>query len=136
LDKTARLWDARTVDPIGVPLQLQESVETIAFNPKGNGFFVATDHWLNTYSWDGEKAVHQSSQLLHGVWKRGFRFPLDCDNCLQVALGDTGNSFHLETLHLDEPAEPPIEGDPKELLEKWQARLGLKFDEQMKPVPR
>ncbi len=62
-------------------------------------------------------------------------FPSNCKNCLQVALGDTGNSIHLETLRLDGPTDPPIEGDPKKLLEKWQTRLGLKFDEQMRPVP-
>jgi len=42
--------------------------------------------------------------------------------------------FHLETLHLDGPTDPPIEGDPRKLPEKWQGRLGLNFDEQMKPV--
>jgi hypothetical protein len=51
-------------------------------------------------------------------------------------LGDIGNSFHFETLRLDGPTDPTIEGNPKKLLEKWQARLGLKFDEQMRPVPR
>jgi hypothetical protein len=82
------------------------------------------DHWLTTYSWDGKNAVLQSSQLFHGFWKNGFRFPSDCERCLQVALGDTGNSFHLETLHLDKPNDPPIEGDPKELLKNGRAAWG------------
>jgi len=90
---------------------------------------------LNTYAWDGEEAIPQSSQLLHEFWKGGFRFLPDCEDCLEAAVGNTGHSFHLETLRLGDPIDPPIEGDPKELLEKWQARLGLKFDEQMKPVP-
>ncbi|HEX7183096.1 MAG TPA: AAA-like domain-containing protein [Thermoanaerobaculia bacterium] len=130
------LWDARTGKSLARSLPLQGLARTIAFKPDGKSFFVATDRWLNTYSWDGKKAVPQSSQLLHGIWKRGFRFPADCERCLQVVLGDTYDSFRLETLHLDEPTDPPIEGDPKEFLEKWQARLGLTFDEQMKPVPR
>ncbi|HEX4965499.1 MAG TPA: AAA-like domain-containing protein [Thermoanaerobaculia bacterium] len=134
-DRTVRLWDAATGKPLVQPLPIQSSARTLAFSPEGKVFFVATAHWLNTYSWDGQKAVPLSSQLLHGFWKRGFRFPSDCENCLQVALGDTGNSFHLETLHLDEPIDLPIEGDPRKLLEKWQGRLGLKFDEQMRPVP-
>jgi WD40 repeat protein len=134
-DHTAHLWDARTGKPLTPPLQLPGAPMTLAFNPDGKSFFMARDHWLDIYSWDGKKAVPQSSQLLHGLWKKGFRFPSDCERCIQVALGDTSNSFHLETLHLDEPADPPIEGDPKELLEKWKSRLGLKFDDQMKPVP-
>jgi len=137
MDNTARLWDARTGKPLAQPpLQIQELIRSIAFSSKGKAFFVATDHWLNSYSWDGKEAVPQSSQLLHGYWKQGFHFPSDCENCLQVALGDTGNSFHLETLQLDGPIDPPIEGDPTDLLEMWKARLALKFDEQMKPVPK
>jgi WD40 repeat protein len=111
-------------------------VLSVAFNPDGKSFFVATLHWLSSYSWDGKHAVPQNSQLLHGFWRKAFRFPFDCQHCLQVALGDTENSLHIETLHLDTPNDPPIQGDPKELLEKWQRRLGLKFDDQMNLVPR
>jgi WD40 repeat protein len=135
VDRTVRLWNARSGKPLTSPWAIQGSVRNLAFNPDGEAFFVATDHWLNTFSWDGKKDVPQGSQLVHGFWKKGFRFPPDCGRCLQVALGDTGNSFHLETLHLDGPNDSPIEGDSKELLEKWRSRLGLTFDDQMKPVP-
>jgi hypothetical protein len=114
-----------------VRTKLQDSVQILAFNPDGKSFFVATGYWLNTYSWVGKL---QNSRLLHGYWK-GFRFSTDCDGCLEVALADTGNCFHLETLDLDGPIDPPIEGDPGMLREKWKGRLGLKFDEQMRPVP-
>jgi WD40 repeat protein len=135
-DKTARLWNAQTGKTISPPLKQQDFISTVAFNPDGKSFSVATSHWLSTYSWDGKTAVLQNSQLLHGFWKGAFRFPSDCQHCLQVALGDTGNSLHFETVNLDVPNDPPIQGDPKELLEKWQKRLGLKFDEQMSLVPR
>jgi WD40 repeat protein len=133
-DGTVQFWDARNGKSLAPPLQLQDSLRTLAFHPSGKTFFVATSHWLNTYSWDGKKAGLQGSQLLHGFWKNGFRFPSDCESCLQAVLGDTGNSFHLETLRLDEPADPPIDGDPRKLLEKWKGRLGMKFDDQMRPV--
>ena len=96
----------------------------MAFSPETRVFFAATDRWLNTYSWDGGKAVLRDSQLLHGFWKKGFRFPSDCERCLQVALGDTSGSFHLEVLHLGEPVDPPIEGDPGELLESGRPDWG------------
>ncbi len=136
-DNTARLWDARSGRSVSPILRIQDSARNIAFKPDGEAFFVATGHWLNFYSWNGKEAVPQSSQWLRGFWKKGFRFPPDCESCLQVALGGTGNSFRLETLRLDEPIDPPIEGDPEKLLKMWQDRLGLNFDEQtMKPVPR
>jgi hypothetical protein len=134
VDHTLQFWSARSGEPLAPPSRLQSLVWTVAFSPDRKVFFAATDHWLNTYSWDGKKAVLQGSQLLHGFWRQGFRFPSGCEGCLQVALGDTSDSFHLETLHLGEPVDPPLEGDPEKLLEKWQARLGLAFDEQMRPV--
>jgi len=134
-DNTARLWDARNGMPLTPPLKFPDNIRALAFSPKGTAFFAATHHWLITYSWEGKNAILLSSQLLHGFWKNGFHFLSDCERCLEVALGDTGNSVYFETLRLDEPADPPIEGDPKELLKKWQTRLGLKFDDQMRPVP-
>ena len=133
---TAQLWEVATGKPLTKPLPVQERVRTLVFSPNGRALVVATVHWLNTYSWDGKKAVLKSSQLLQGFWETGFRFPPDCERCLQVALGGMGKSFRSETLYLDEPTDPPIEGDPKKLLEKWQNRLGLRFDEQMRPVPQ
>jgi len=135
-DGNASFWDARTGKPLAPTVTVQGPVRTLAFNRNGEAFIVVTDHWLNIFKWDGKQAAPQDSQLLHGFWKAGFRFPSDCERCLQVALDDTGNSFHLETLHLDEPIDPLIEGDSKQLLEKWQHRLALRFDEQMRPVPQ
>lgn len=131
-----RLWDVRTGKPLTPLWRIKDRLLTIAFNPKGNAFFLATDIWLSTYSWDGKKAEPQRRILLHGIWKKSHRFSSDCENCIQVALEDTGDFFRLETLRLDGSTDPPIEGDPKELLKTWQPRLGLKFDEQMRPVPR
>lgn len=132
---TVHLWGAATGKPLTTPLTIQERARTLVFSPNGRSFVVATVHWLNTYSWDGRKAALQSSQLLHGFWEEGFRFPIGCEQCLQVVLGGMDKSLHLETVRLDEPIDPPIKGDPKELLEKWKSLLGLTFDEQMRPVP-
>lgn len=132
---TVYFWNLATARLLVGPMPIRNGAQALAFNPNGKVFFVATNHWLDTYSWDGKIVAPQSSQLLHGFWKKAFRFPSDCENCVQTALGDTGDSFHLETLHFDEPVDPPIEGDPRKLLEKWQGRLGLKFDEQMRLVP-
>ena len=135
-DGTVQVWDALSGKPISQPLEHGGYPFTVAFSPDGKSFLVATSDWLSTYLWDGKDAAFQNSQFLKGVWKGAFRFPSDCQNCLQVALGDTGNSLRIETLRLDEPSDPPIQGDPQELLKKWQERLGLRFDEKRNLFPR
>jgi WD40 repeat protein len=42
-DETARIWDARTGEPIGKPLQHGSSVEAAAFDPKGERVITASD---------------------------------------------------------------------------------------------
>jgi WD40 repeat protein len=133
-NNTARLWDI-SGKPLTSPLPIQGKARTVAFNPESDGFFVATDHWISTYSWSGQKIDIQSNQLLPGFWKSGFHYSSTCQHCIQTALGDKGNSINITTLNLDEPSDLPIQGTPKELLEKWQNRLGLKFDENMNLVP-
>jgi WD40 repeat protein len=135
-DLTIQFRNTRSGKPLAPQVQIQDQTRELAFSPDGRTLFVATDCWLHTYSWDGKRAIPQGNQLLHGYWKGGFHFPSDCERCLRVALQDTGDSFHLETLNFDAPNDPPIEGDPKELLKKWQERLGLSFDDEMRPVPK
>ena len=47
----------------------------------------------------------------------------------------TRDSIRIDTVRFDIPDAPPIQGDPKALLEDWQKRLGLKFNDQHKIVP-
>lgn len=135
-DRVARLWDSRNGKQISSTLQHGVSMSDVAFNRDGNSFIVVTENWLIYYAFDGRTAQVQSARLLRGIWMRGFRFPPDCPSCVQVALGDTGDSIRIETINLDEPDNPPIQGDPERLLKDWQRRLGLKFDEKMNIVPR
>jgi WD40 repeat protein len=154
-NETASLWEVRSgkllaqskiEDPRRLPLfqkyrlvlgtDIPEIKTLASYGPDGRRFFVASGYWLDTYSWDGQRAVPQGRQLLHGFWTGGYRFSSSCESCLEVTLGDTGNSLHIETINLDVPNDPPIQGDPKRLLDEWQRRLGLKFDKDMNLVPR
>lgn len=42
-DKTARLWDARTCNPIGAALEHQGPVNAAAFSPAGERVVTASD---------------------------------------------------------------------------------------------
>jgi len=55
---------------------------------------------------------------------------------MQIAVRTTGNAIRIDTLRFDIPNAPPLQGDPKTLLEEWQKKLTLKFDENGKIVPR
>ncbi len=54
---------------------------------------------------------------------------------MQVVSHVTGDSLRIETLRFDSADAPPMPGDPNALLDEWQKKLGLKFDEQQKIVP-
>lgn len=107
-NRYVQLWSAKTGSHLSGPLGvIPDDAKTIAFRPDGKGFFVATARWLNSYSWDGQEGRPLSSQMLSGFWNGAFHFSSDCEDCLKVALETTNNSFHLKTLHLDAPTDPP-----------------------------
>jgi hypothetical protein len=104
-------------------------IRTARLRPDGRGFFVATDRWIYSYSLDGTTPHLRWARLLHGTWRGAYRLVLGCDECLEIVLGS--DSFSVETVHFNEPNDPPIQGTPKDLLAKWQKVLGLQFDKKM-----
>ncbi len=129
-----RLWNARTGALIAVPVELGQSVPTtVAFSPNGDAFFLASGRWLHFFSLDKDGPHLWANRYLSGRWTGGFRFLEDCPHCLQVVLAYKA-SYSINTIHFDEPSEPSIQGEPEELLAKWQDILALQFGEDMKFV--
>jgi len=45
-----------------------------------------------------------------------------------MAVSVTGNAIRIITLRLDRPNADPVQGEPANLLERWQKRLGLQIN--------
>jgi WD40 repeat protein len=72
-DRTARIWDARTGEPIGKPLQHAGSVVAAAFDPKGER--VVTASWDTTARiWDVRTGEPIGKPLQHADTVRAAAF--------------------------------------------------------------
>jgi hypothetical protein len=137
-DNTARLWSAQTGSPLGAPMQHNGDVVAVAFSPDGKTIMAATKWWvhLSFVVSDTTTPVPKASRLLSGACTGAYRFLDPSGNQMQVAVRATGNAVRIDTLRFDIPNAPALPGDPKTLLEEWQRKLALKFDENGKIVPR
>ena len=63
-EKTARIWDARTGEPIGKPLQHQDGVNTAAFDPKGERVVTASDD-KTARIWDARTGAPIGKPMQH-----------------------------------------------------------------------
>jgi WD40 repeat protein len=125
---TARLWDARSGEPLGQTLSHEFWVSAVAFSPDGSTVYTATDRWLRRFDLrrDPLALIPRSSRLLSGTWSGGLHFLRPDGGLLQVALhGAAANAVRIETLDLDHPDAPPLPGDPQTLLADWQQKLAL-----------
>ncbi len=134
-DGTARLWNNQSGEPQGQPIQHHSWVFAVAFNPNGDRLMTAsstidTIRWLHLYTFanNGQTQII-ASRLLRGSWTGAYRFPDSCNDCLEIAMRDTGDSIRLETVHFDVHDVPPVSGDPRVLFSEWQQRLALRFTE-------
>ena len=130
-DNTARLWDVATGTPRAKPLRHDASVRAVAFSPDGNMLVAATLWWIHASSVNNEMIAPIASRLLPGAFKgpESFRFRDLNGRRIQIAVGDTGNTFLIPALNFDLLEAEPIQGEPEELLDEWQKKLGLKIDE-------
>src|SRR5262249_46562919 len=133
-DNTARLWRADSGQLIST-LRHDSFVIAVAFSPDGAYAAVMTDKWIHFSSVTEGGLIHRASRRVPGPWCGGFHFDSSDGLRLRIVWPFAGDSIRIDTLRFDAPDAPPIEGDPKELLNDWMKRLALKFDERWKIVP-
>ncbi|MGH9753740.1 MAG: AAA-like domain-containing protein [Blastocatellia bacterium] len=134
-DSTARLWRVDSGQLIST-LRHDSFVNAVAFSPDGKYAVAMTDYWIHFSSMTEGGLIHRASRRVPGPLRdEGFHFDSSDGSRLRIAWLPTGDSIKIDTLRFDAPDAPPIEGDPKELLNDWMKRLALKFDERWKIVP-
>ena len=106
-DKTARIWDAETVQPDGEPPRHNGAVRHASFSPDGR--YVVTACWDNTARiWDAETGLAHGEPLRHDdtVWLTSFSpdgrrvVTTSSDNTARIWDADTGQP-HGEPLQHD-----------------------------------
>lgn len=130
-DNTARLWDAKDGQPMGMPMTHKDWVLAVAFSPDGAVLVTATDRTV--YQFDIRDGVSiTGSRRLDGAfpWSASPRFLDETGNAIQVPVLPTGNSVDIQTIHFDSSDLEPLTGDAEELLKEWQQKLGLCIDEE------
>jgi len=143
-DDTARVWRA---DGTGEPVVLKGHTSWVyqtAFSPDGSRILVASGNlWVHLFAvqreTDSQSLTIQpiACRLVpFGLWSGAFQFDEVNPGQLRVGLLVTGNGIKTADMRFDIADAPPLEGNPQELLETWQHKLALKFDQDGKIVPR
>lgn len=129
VDNSARVWNVEEATVVDV-LRLGARVTDVAWSADESTLYVNSGNWLYRYSFTPSDAEPVAARFLPGNPVRAsMQVPADCASCVRMAFFETGDSIFVETIDFDEPGGDPIEGDPEELLEEWQRKLGLRIDE-------
>lgn len=129
--------------PIGQPMRYESWVRAVAFSPDGGTVLVTTYWWLHILNVeDGSQSVQlipilncmlPGSNLATGV--NNFHFLDPSGHQIQIAVRPTVDSVQVIPLRLDRADVTPIVGDPNQLLDEWQRRLGLRINGADEIVP-
>lgn len=134
-DNTARLWDVDTQKPIGLPMPHHGQVDSVAFSPDGKKLIVAGRPWLFVYDVNFFY-IPVKIYFLSYEWTGGYKFEDKSGNIMKAAFyAMDRNSVFIKTINFDLSDIEPVTGDPDELLEEWQKRLALRFNENGEIVP-
>jgi hypothetical protein len=133
---SARVFEAATGREVS-RLALQSLVVAVAFSPDNTLFVAQTGNWLHLYQRADNGWRPIANRHLPVIWPNTVRFlppEAHCPRCVEFVRDVPENLLKLDRVNFDE-YPPPIQGDPKRLVEEWSAKLGLTFDSRGRIVP-
>lgn len=136
LDGKTRIWNSESQkleQGIGSPISYPHGVQMVAFSHDGQHILTQTFGGLYLHRIEGQELRHVATRFYLTPLIHAFRFNGQCPSCLDLVISDS--SARVESINLLEPDVEPLQGDTETLLEEWQRRLALTFDENMNIVP-
>jgi WD40 repeat protein len=128
---------------ISMELRIPSAHLNVAFTPDGGSVVMADGGWVDRFRIEEDRLVPEASRLLPGYtpgWSSAwFRFADLSDpsgNKLRAAVLTPEGDAVLTSVRFDGSDASPVPGDPAQLLEEWQKKLGLTIGEDGQFVPR
>ncbi len=103
-DGTARLWDAATGQPLGVPMKHGGAVIAVAFSPDGKKIATASRD-KSARLWDGATGQPLTPPLKHGSWVEALAFSPDG---MKLATGSQDQTARLWDAATGRPLGAPL----------------------------
>ncbi len=96
IDKTARLWDATTGQPIGQPVKHESRITAAAFSPDGQTMMTGS-YDRSARLWDASTGAAIDPPLFHQGWVFAVAFSPDGKTVLTGCMDDTARLWDATT---------------------------------------
>jgi WD40 repeat protein len=126
-DRNLYLWDTtKDDDPIATG-KLGATIRQVSISNDGKSILAFSDSWIHLYSIQGSKLEYVDGRLV------GIRdLPRILDNSgqnLRLIVPLSSGSLEVDDISFAPSPDAKLVGNPKDLLETWQRKLSLKFDD-------
>ena len=143
-DNAARVWDARTGEPVSEPMRHDDKIRSVCFSPDGNR--VLTASWDKTARiWEAETGKSVGQPMRHDLWVNSACFSPDgnfvvtaaWDACAMVWDAKTGKPVSAPMGHHDQVCSANFSPDGKWVVTASEDRTARVWDARTgKPVSK
>jgi len=129
-DGTVRVWQAYSADLVAELLTQELPIHTMEVSAHGRYAAFASDRRIHLARLDEKKLSETKDWFFPYTGKiRGLHFADNTGQRLYVVTGIVDERLQVITLNANSPpTDRPIQGDPKDLLDEWQKKLGLRIN--------